>query len=137
MIRLDEKGYKQAEIMKNKGDKTAKEMFDKKDEDGKLTYKIVKKHGKADVVDLYDTVILDYGDGEEETVVLTGNYMPTAINEITLNSPVGSAIYEKPKGAEVVCTINGIDHNIVIKDFTKPANVTEAAPVDEKTTDLK
>ena len=82
--------------------RTIAKMIDKMQDDKKNLKKIkVSKH-KEDYINIGDTIELsikyDIDDIETETIKLTGKYIPDTkgkIPEITLNSPLGKAIYLK------------------------------------------
>ena len=62
---------------------------------------------------------VNYTNDDEETydVLLTGKYLPSDnenITEITLNSPIGKAIYLKKVGQQIVTKINQNDVKILI-----------------------
>lgn len=59
---------------------------------------IVEKMNDKSIVDLGAIVELDFGDNKNEKYVLTGGYnsnFDAEIPEITINSPLGMAIYKK------------------------------------------
>ena len=63
---------------------------------------------KIELVNLGDTVVVEikYSDDdiEREIITLTGNYIPNtnnSLNEITLNSPIGKAIFKAKIGTSV------------------------------------
>lgn len=69
----------------------------------------IKKNG----IDIDSTVTLlmnfvDSGDEPEELIVkLVGTASPSNINEVTLNSPLGNAIYQKNIGDKASYEVNG------------------------------
>ncbi len=94
--------------------------------------KLVKAHGDADKVDLYDVItVYDKTIDDEYKVILTGKYEPKQSEifddeeEITLNSPLGECIFGKTKGDVVIYEIRDIKHEVLIKDFTKSGNTKE------------
>ena len=77
---------------------------------------IVKKHNKKDYVDLDDTVSIKfiYDDTDEiEEYKLTGKYISNN-NEITLNSPLGNAIYNKKIGSTIIYKVNNKEIKVQI-----------------------
>ena len=84
--------------------------------------KIVEKHNKTDYVDIDDTIeikfIYDEDDMEIESFKLTGNYIPNN-DEITLNSPLGNAIYNKKVGSIITYKVNNNDIKIEIIKIIK------------------
>lgn len=75
---------------------------------------------KKDIVDVGDILIarLKYSDNSEdvERIKLTGKYMPnTDLNEISLNSPIGKAIYKKKIGDICSYSVNGVTISIIIQ----------------------
>ncbi len=79
--------------------------------------KIVNKHNKEDCVDIDDNLLIEFiydvDDKETEELKLVGNYLPKD-NEITLNSPLGKAIYNKKIGSTVDYKVNGKKINVNI-----------------------
>lgn len=95
---------------------------------------IIKDEYKEDLVNLNDIVMLEFlypnNDKEVEMIKLTGKFIPNLdldIQEITLNSPVGNAIYKKKVGKKYSCLINNqeiiiyiikkIKENVSVKSF--------------------
>lgn len=88
--------------------------------DNQKYLKIVKK-GNFDknMVDIGDVlnVKMIYSDNEEEveTIKLTGKYIPNFdFNEISLNSPLGQAIYKKKIGEMCSYSVNGATISVII-----------------------
>ena len=84
--------------------------------------KIVNDKKDEDKVNISDTVKLlftyDDGSSEEEIVKLTGKYMPNEdglVLEISLNSPLGKAIYKKKIGDKVSYQVHGNLINVKIE----------------------
>jgi len=82
--------------------RTIAKMIDKMLDDKNKLKKIKALKSEADRINIGDTIELsikyDVDDIETETVILTGKYIPNTkgkIPEITLNSPLGKAIYLK------------------------------------------
>lgn len=77
--------------------------------------KIVENNGEGDdVVKIGDKLRIkveySFDDHEVYDVILTGKYIPDSdseITEITLNSPIGKAIFLKPINEKIVSVING------------------------------
>lgn len=88
-------------------------------EDKKYIKIIKEKNKKDNQVNLNSKVRIQVtyskDDIEEYDVLLTGNYLPDTeneITEITLNSPIGKAIYQKKENNQINTKIN--DRNITI-----------------------
>lgn len=76
-----------------------------------------------DIVCINDKVLVsikyDENDQEEETIKLTGKYLPDdSLNEISLNSPIGRAIYKQAIGTSVTYKVNNrsIEVNLIRKE---------------------
>ena len=87
---------------------------------------IVNKRDEDGLVDLGDYVYVEVSLSESETqgklIKLTGSLTPKAtdqVHELTINSPLGKAIYKKSVGAEVTYTVKGKNINAVIKARAK------------------
>ena len=87
---------------------------------------IKEKSRPNNVVNIGDKIILEikYSDDdiETETIILTGNYIPDPIKdikEITLNSPIGKAIYKAKVGKMVSYNVNGtiVEVKIISKEI--------------------
>lgn len=78
---------------------------------------IISKHNKKEYVDINDWIVLemifDKDDKEIATFHITGNYKPNQEEEITINSPLGKAIYNKKVGSTLEYKVN--DNKIVVK----------------------
>ncbi len=93
--------------------------------DNKKYIKVIKSvKEKVDIVNIGNKVRISitYGkdDIEEYDILLTGNYLPNLdgdITEITLNSPIGKAIYLKKVNEAIKTKIN--DKEVVIKIVKK------------------
>lgn len=76
---------------------------------------VIKKEDLPDnIVNIGDTLRLEITYAEEtpeiEIVTLTGKYIPninSEIEEITLNSPIGKAIFKQPVGESIEFSVNG------------------------------
>lgn len=73
---------------------------------------IVERQENNDLVDLEDVLklFIDYGDEQEECdcrLTSGGTAAIAGITDISLNSPLGEAIYQKPIGAERNFKVNG------------------------------
>lgn len=88
--------------------------------------KIVENNGEGDdVVKIGDKLRIkveySFDDHEVYDVILTGKYIPDSdseITEITLNSPIGKAIFLKPINEKIVSVINGKEIKIeVLKKY--------------------
>lgn len=86
--------------------------------------KVIKEEkGKEDTVNLNDTLeilfIYDENDQEIEKVKLTGKYIPLndehlEIKEISLNSPLGKAIYKKKIGETISYLVGKLELKVKI-----------------------
>ena len=93
--------------------------------DDKKYIKVIKSvKEKEDIVNIGNklriSVIYSEDDIEEYDIILTGNYLPnleSEITEITLNSPIGKAIYLKNINNDIKAIIN--DKDITIKIIKK------------------
>ena len=68
---------------------------------GLKNIKIVKKKENSDYVDLNTIVLVEFNNEEREEYLITGSSssdINSSIPEITLNSPLGKALYKKKKG---------------------------------------
>lgn len=90
--------------------RTIAKMIDKMLDDKNKLKKIKPSKYKDDCVNIGDTIELsikyDVDDIETETIKLTGKYIPDVkgkIPEITLNSPLGKAIYLKKMTDKNIC----------------------------------
>ncbi len=62
--------------------------------------------GKVNIGDTFK-IIFDKDDNDFEIVTLSGNYLSVAEGEITLNSPLGKAVYHKKYNSDQVAEVNG------------------------------
>ena len=88
-------------------------------DDSRYIKVITNKKKKENTIGIDDKVRIQVtyfkDDVEEYDVLLTGNYLPdteSEITEITLNSPIGKAIYQKKENDQINTKIN--DRNITI-----------------------
>jgi transcription elongation GreA/GreB family factor len=85
----------------------------------KLT--IINRHNKKDYIDIGDSIKIKFiysdNDTEIETYKLTGNYFSND-QEITLNSPLGEAIYNKKIGSFITYKVNNTEIKIQIMEKT-------------------
>lgn len=83
--------------------------------------RIIEPHNNENMVNIGDRLKLQikYADGEVEDLEITlyGMDCDTLNNEITINSPLGKAIYNKKVGDIIVCNIN--DSNITVNIISK------------------
>ena len=87
------------------------------------------KDKKENLVNIGDKISINikYSDDDIETevITLTGNYIPNTtneINEISLNSPVGNAVYKKKIGDTCSYSVNNRNFSVLLKqkmDLTK------------------
>ena len=80
--------------------------------------KVIEDKYEEKLVNINDSLKVEFiyldGDSEFENIKLTGKYIPnTNLNEITLNSPIGKAIYKKKIGE--TCIYNVGDKQVKIK----------------------
>lgn len=83
----------------------------------KTKIEIIQDYYKENYVNINNIVSLKFiydNENELEDLILTGNYIPNE-NEITLNSPLGKAIYKKKIGeiVEYVVSENNIKVEII------------------------
>ena len=83
----------------------------------KTKIEIIQDYYKENYVNINNIVSLKFiydDENELEDLILTGNYIPNE-NEITLNSPLGKAIYKKKIGeiVEYVVSENNIKVEII------------------------
>lgn len=77
--------------------------------------KIIEDEYKDNHININNTITLKFiydDEAEIEDLILTGNYIPND-NEITLNSPLGKAIYKRKIGDMVEYIVN--DNNIKVE----------------------
>lgn len=84
------------------------------------------KDKKENLVNIGDKVSINikYSDDDIETevITLTGNYIPNTTNEISLNSPLGKAVYKKKIGDTCSYSVNNRNFSVLLKqkmDLTK------------------
>ncbi|MCH5167266.1 MAG: GreA/GreB family elongation factor [Erysipelotrichales bacterium] len=111
------------EVMMQKS-RTIANKIDKMYEAKKFLKVIEKEDLAYHIVNIGDTLKLEiiYGDNdiEYETVILTGKYIPNVnldIEEITLNSPIGKAIFKQKVGELIEFTLN--DQKTYVKVIEK------------------
>ena len=67
----------------------------------KNTVEIVSKHKNPSLIDIGDIITLEMNDDVFD-VILTGKFLANSkIGEITLNSPIGKAVFMKKEGDEI------------------------------------
>ena len=97
---------------------------------------LAKPHGKTDCVDLGDTVRLYDKDFDDEfSVKLSANYITKAegdVDEITINSPLGEAIFGKKKDEVVSYSVGKQKFEVKILDFENTKE-KKSAKKEEKT----
>lgn len=83
---------------------------------------VIKREGKDEMVDIGDFVYLDvFMDGKDpqgKLIKLTGSTKPKVsgeIHEVTINSPVGKAIYKKKVGSDVTYSVKGNPIKVIIR----------------------
>ena len=84
---------------------------------------IIKDNKKeAELVNLYDVIDIKIkyseDDEEDEVIKLTGKYIPNIegnIKEVSLNSPLGKALYKSKVGSEVFYNVGNIKIKVFIK----------------------
>lgn len=81
---------------------------------------IVDSLGDASLIDIGDTVLIntiyDVDDIEEETFTLVGTTPDVLKGEISINSPLGNALYQHKVGETVSYTVDNHTFNVFIKD---------------------
>ena len=87
--------------------------------DIKNKIEIIHKHNDPTLIDIGDVITIEMNGDDVFDVILTGKYLANSkIGEITLNSPMGNAIYKKKIGDEVIIfTHNNTKQKIKILSF--------------------
>lgn len=87
--------------------------------DTKNEIEIIHKHNNPTLIDIGDVVTIEMNGDDVFDVILTGKYLANSkIGEITLNSPIGNAIYKKKVGDEIDISIhNNTKQKIKILNF--------------------
>ena len=90
---------------------------------------VISKRSEDGLVDLGDYVYVEVSSDENEIqgrlIKLTGALMPKTadeVHELTINSPIGKAIYKKSVGETVFYKVRGKEFKVVIKGRTKTLN---------------
>lgn len=92
---------------------------------------IIKKHNEEQIVDIGDILVVDItfsdDDSEEDIFKLVGgdSDFTTDIKEISVNSPIGGAVYKKKIGEKCFYTVEGRDISLVIKKKLYQENENE------------
>jgi transcription elongation GreA/GreB family factor len=84
---------------------------------------LIEPHGNKNLVDFGDRVNLKLN-GEGNSVVLTGNYLRKG-DEITINSPLGNAIFGKGVGDPFSFNIDSRKLNGTITEIIKQEKINE------------
>lgn len=89
--------------------------------DVKNAVEIISKHNDANLIDIGDTVTIEMNGNDVFDVILTGKYLADAKNgEVTLNSPIGEAIFKKKANDEVyILTHNKTKQKIKILSIVR------------------
>ena len=83
--------------------------------DIKMSVQIIEKHNILNAVDIGDVVEVELDDEDVFKVKLTGKFLADSKNgEVTLNSPIGQAIFQKKIGDKVSYNAHG-GHRCLIK----------------------
>ena len=87
--------------------------------DIKNKIEIIHKHNDPTLIDIGDVITVEMNGDDVFDVILTGKYLANSkIGEITLNSPMGNAIYKKKVGDEInISTHNNTKQKIKILSF--------------------
>ena len=87
--------------------------------DIKNKIEIIHKHNDPTLIDIGDVITIEMNGDDVFDIILTGKYLANSkIGEITLNSPMGNAIYKKKIGDEVIIfTHNNTKQKIKILSF--------------------
>ena len=87
--------------------------------DIKNKIEIIHKHNDPTLIDIGDVITVEMNGDDVFDVILTGKYLANSkIGEITLNSPMGNAIYKKKIGDEInISTHNNTKQKIKILSF--------------------
>jgi len=86
---------------------------------------IIEKHNEEDVIDIGDIVTIDMMFTEEDSeelmvkIVVGKPNLEKEIKEITINSPLGKALYQKQVGEQTSYLVNNTEFKVVIKSKTK------------------
>lgn len=84
--------------------------------------KIIEKHNDPDMIDIDDVVTADLVYDEDDIETLTfklvgilSSTKPTT-EEVSVNSPLGAAVYRKKVGDQCNYEVNGLTINVLIRD---------------------
>ena len=90
--------------------------------DIKMTVEVISKHNIPNQIDIGDTVTVEMNGDDVFDVKLTGKFLANSKDgEVTLNSPIGNAIYKKQVGNIVSYLSHGQDKcSIKILSINKP-----------------
>lgn len=88
--------------------------------DIKNSIEIISKHNDVSLIDMGDIVTIEMNGDDIFDVVLTGKFLADSKSgEITLNSPLGKAVYKKKSGDEVSFVANHNKCFVKILNFQK------------------
>lgn len=91
---------------------------------------IESKEGDNNIINIGDVIKLlikyDVDDVEEYTLKVTGKYIPDSkdlVQEISLNSPLGKALYMQDINIDLSYEVNGRKIQIEVIEFFKSGNI--------------
>lgn len=94
---------------------------------------IIEKHNDDDIIDIGDVIVSDMifseDDKEELTFKLVGanGNLKAEIQEISINSPLGSSVYKKRVGDTCSYSVNGRSFSVYLKQKLDLTKVSEAS----------
>lgn len=83
---------------------------------------IVEKHNDGEIIDIGDTLLVDLAFSPDDTeelnfkLVGTGGNFDADVQEISINSPLGNAVYKKKVGEQSSYSVNGRTISVLIKE---------------------
>ena len=82
---------------------------------------LVERQNDEEIIDINDVLVIDICPSGEESDEMTfklvganGNFM-APLKEISVNSPLGTAVYKKPVGTQCSYSVQGNIINVLIK----------------------
>lgn len=96
------------------------ELLRKKDELSRIV--IIEKHNNQETVDVGDVILVDMiyavDDTEEMTLKIVGGdvNIDADIQEVSINSPLGSSVYKKQIGDTCYYSVNDRNFSVMIKE---------------------
>ena len=83
---------------------------------------IIEKHNNVEIIDIGDILLVDMQFSSDDIEELTFKLVSTVgnfdsdIQEVSINSPLGNAVYKKKVGEQSSYSVNGNNIGILIKD---------------------